>query len=76
MNKSIEASEFKAKCFALLDEVARYGITLVITKRGKPIADVVPHKKTTKDAFGLLKGRIKIKDDIISSTDIEWEASK
>lgn len=40
--RSIEANEFKAKCLALLDEVAQTRETLVVTKRGKPVAKVVP----------------------------------
>ena len=40
--RTIAASEFKAKCLALLDEVAATGETLVVTKRGKPVARVVP----------------------------------
>ena len=40
--RSIPASEFKAKCLALLDEVAQKRETLVVTKRGKPVAKVVP----------------------------------
>jgi prevent-host-death family protein len=40
--RTIPASEFKAKCLALLDEVARTKETLVVTKRGKPVAHVVP----------------------------------
>lgn len=40
--RTIPASEFKAKCLALLDEVAETKETLVVTKRGKPVAQVVP----------------------------------
>jgi len=42
VRKTIPASEFKAKCLALLDEVAQTKETLVVTKRGKPVAHVVP----------------------------------
>lgn len=40
--ETIQASEFKAKCLALLDEVARTGETIVITKHGEPVAKLVP----------------------------------
>lgn len=40
--RSIAASEFQAKCLALLDEVAETREGLVVTKRGKPVAKVVP----------------------------------
>jgi len=42
VRKTVPASEFKAKCLALLDEVAQTRETLVVTKRGKPVAHVVP----------------------------------
>ena len=38
----ISAGDFEAKCLALLDEVAETGVTLVVTNRGKPVAQVVP----------------------------------
>jgi prevent-host-death family protein len=40
--KSLKATDFKAGCLALLDEVARSGETITITKRGKPVAQLVP----------------------------------
>jgi prevent-host-death family protein len=40
--RTICASEFKAKCLKLMDQVAATGDTLVITKRGKPVARVLP----------------------------------
>jgi prevent-host-death family protein len=42
MARSIPASEFKAKCLALLDEVAETREAIVVTKRGKPVARVEP----------------------------------
>ncbi len=40
--RTINASTFKAECLALLDEVAATGETIVVTKRGKAVAQVVP----------------------------------
>jgi prevent-host-death family protein len=40
--KTINASEFKAKCLAILDEVAETGEVLTILKHGKPVAQLVP----------------------------------
>jgi prevent-host-death family protein len=76
MPRNIKASEFKAKCLALLDEVRRTGDRLVITKNGKPVADVVPHRSPNKNLIGALKGRGEILGDIISPIDVEWEALK
>jgi prevent-host-death family protein len=76
MSKVLKASEFKAKCLAVLDEVERTQRPVVITKRGKPIADVVPHVTPLRKARGVLKGRMEIVGDIISPLDVEWEALK
>jgi prevent-host-death family protein len=76
MSRVIKASEFKAKCLGLLDEVERTGDRLVITKKGKPIADVVPHRPAKRNFIGLFKGRGEIVGDIISPIDVEWEALK
>jgi prevent-host-death family protein len=77
MSKIIKASEFKAKCLALMDEVARTGRPVVITKKGEPLVDLVPHKaKSKKDAFGILKGELVITGDIMSPIDVEWDAMK
>lgn len=67
---TIEASKFKAKCFALLDHVARTGETLTITKHGKPVADLRPHRSPrAKSLIGLHKGQIEIIGDIVSPID-------
>jgi prevent-host-death family protein len=76
MSRIIKASEFKAKCLALIDEVERTGGRLTITKKGKPVADVVPHKSKKQGLLGIYKGRMEIVGDIISPIDVEWEALK
>src|SRR2546423_453883 len=61
MSKTIKASEFKAKCLALMDEVARTGESVVVTKKGEPLVELVPHKsKAKKSPFGILKGELAI----------------
>jgi prevent-host-death family protein len=78
MSAIIKASEFKAKCLALMDEVADTGERIVITKNGKPLVDLVPHQPASpkKELFGILKGEIEIVGDIISPIDVEWDALK
>ena len=77
MNRHIKASEFKAKCLALMDQVARTGHAVVITKKGKPIAELVPHRtRKTQNPFGIWKDSVKITGDIVSPIDVEWEALK
>ena len=74
--RTIKASEFKAKCLKLMDEVAETGEPLVITKSGKPIARLVPLTQRPKSLWGAHKGMIEIKGDIISPIDLDWEANR
>jgi antitoxin (DNA-binding transcriptional repressor) of toxin-antitoxin stability system len=52
--QTIQASEFKAKCLALMDKIAASGETLVVTKKGKPIVEMKPYSgKRVNSSFGL-----------------------
>lgn len=74
--RSIPASQFKSRCLALMDEVAATGEPLLITKHGKPVAELKPHRAPrAKSLIGLHKGEIEILGDIISPAyDGEWYA--
>jgi prevent-host-death family protein len=74
---TIQATEFKAKCLALMDQVARTGETIVVTKNGKPVAELRPHRPPrAKSLIGLHKGQLEIRGDIVSALDMPpWEAS-
>lgn len=74
--QSIKASEFKAKCLALMDQVARTGKPLLVTKNGKPIAELRPHQPACGPALGILKSQLTIKGDIISPLEADWDALK
>jgi prevent-host-death family protein len=74
--RTIKASEFKARCLKLMDEVAETGEPLVITKNGKPVAQMGPIVARPKTLRGLHKGQVKIKGDIIEPLDVEWEANR
>jgi prevent-host-death family protein len=67
----LAASKFKEQCLSLLDNLDPEGI--IITKRGKPVARVVPVSTDCAGLIGSMKGRIKIKGDILS-TGISWNA--
>ena len=69
--KTISATEFKAKCLQIFDNLDAEGI--VIEKRGKPVAKVVPIRPTNADWIGSMKGKIKVHGDIMS-TGIKWDA--
>ena len=70
--RTVKASEFKAKCLRLMDEVANGGGEIVITKKGKPVARLTPYQERPKSLFGLDKGRMKITGDIVSPMPAEW----
>jgi prevent-host-death family protein len=76
MKTTVPAGEFKAKCLKLIDEVAEKRKPLVITKRGKPIAHLVPVPAKRQDIVGSMKGSVTILGDIISPLDVEWDAMK
>lgn len=64
--RTIKASEFKAKCLKLMDEVNAGGDTLLVTKNGKPVVEVRPATRKRKSLWRLHAGQGKILADIIS----------
>ena len=75
MSNTIAAGEFKAKCLGLLDEVQRQRKEILITKRGKPVAKLVPVKEERSESFiGSMQGTMEIVGDIISPIDEKWDA--
>jgi prevent-host-death family protein len=66
--KKMAAGKFKVHCLAVMDEVAAKRQAVIITKRGKPVAKLVPIEKEKDEIFGFLKskGKIEIKGDIVS----------
>lgn len=74
---NINAAEFKAKCLKLIDEVAATHQPLVITKRGKPVARIVPIEDDAPppSLFGHMKGTGEIAGDILNMPPEEpWSA--
>jgi prevent-host-death family protein len=69
--RTIEAAQFKAQCLALLDELE--SDDLLITRSGKPVAQVVPYARGDADLIGSLRGKVGIKGDI-STTGVHWNA--
>ena len=74
--QEIAISEFKAKCLAVLDQVQKTKRPIRITRRGKPVAEVVPPSpESPKDIFGFMKGSVEILGDIVSPANDpeDWE---
>ena len=72
--RTIKASEFKARCLKLMDEVARSGEDVVITKRGRPVSRLAPCGEQPETLFGADRDLIVINGDIVGPLDVEWEA--
>jgi prevent-host-death family protein len=72
IQKTMPAAEFKAKCLKVLDELEAEGI--VITKRGRAVARVIPAVEAdNKKLIGSMKGKIEIHGDLFS-TGMKWNA--
>ena len=71
----IGAADFKVNCLRITEEVARNRRPVVITKRGKPIAKLVPIEEGVIDIFGRMAGTITICGDIVGPIEhLEWTA--
>jgi antitoxin (DNA-binding transcriptional repressor) of toxin-antitoxin stability system len=64
--KRMAAGSFKVHCLAVMDEVQSKRETVLITKRGKPVAKLVPADRETDDIFGFLVGEGTIQGDVVS----------
>ncbi|RLA95172.1 MAG: type II toxin-antitoxin system prevent-host-death family antitoxin [Deltaproteobacteria bacterium] len=74
--RTMKASEFKAKCLRLMDEIGQTGEEIIITKNGKPVSILKPYSTIPKTLFGLHKGKIKSKDDLIAPLDVTWDVEE
>ena len=69
--KKMGAAQFKEQCLSVLDTLGPEG--LVITKHGKPVAKLIPIEIASSALIGSLKGKIKVKGNILS-TGLRWDA--
>lgn len=71
--RAIPAGQFKARCLALLDQVARTGDEMIITKRGKPVARLVPIASAEPAS---LAGSVTTRDDIVGPILETWDLDR
>jgi prevent-host-death family protein len=64
--KKMAAGAFKANCLAVMDEVQAKRITVVITKRGKPVAKLIPVTSDTDDIYNFFAGKGYVTGDVVS----------
>ena len=74
----VNATEFKARCLAILDDVDTNGTTVTVTKRGLPVATIKPARhKSWKPFKGVLAGKVKIPDNILDADGSDlWDAAR
>lgn len=76
MPKVMSAAEFKARCLEVLDRVAEDQQPVVVTKRGRPVAQVVPILRKPKRLYGAMRGEIDVLGDIVGPVDDGWEVAR
>jgi len=77
MTKSrVSTSELKARCSKIIEDVARRRVPVFITKRGRPLAKIVPLDEERESLFGFAKGCITVRGDIVDPLDLTWEAAE
>ncbi len=73
---TIPAGEFKAKCLHIMDEVNQTRQSIIITKRGKPVAKLIPFAEEKLKLFGKLKGSMTLLSDITQPIAVVWHADE
>lgn len=72
----VTVSDLKAHALELVSRVSSSGATLVITKRGKPVAQLVPFRPAGKAVPGRLRHALVALGDVVSPTGVDWEAAR
>ena len=78
MERKINAAAFKARCLALIDEVAETGEPITVTKRGKAKVQIVAVREKPKTLWGATKGTFRILCDIVGPIVVpeEWDEER
>ena len=74
VSRRISAAEFKAQCLKLMDNVADNRLEIVITKRGQPVAKLVPYEDVASSVWGFMAGTAIIHGDILDVPVEDWDA--
>jgi prevent-host-death family protein len=67
--RTISASDFKARCLGVLDEVQKVRTEVIITKRGKPVARLLPVGQSRGSLRGAWKDLVRVRGDIVA---VDW----
>lgn len=72
---TISASEFKATCLELMDEIARTDADVIVTKHGRPVVRVSAVQTAVESPWGFIRGSVVAHGDIISPDSAAWAES-
>jgi prevent-host-death family protein len=70
----IPAAAFKAECLKLMDRVEQTRAPIIITKHGRPVAQLAPIPANPRSLFGYMKDSVRTVGDITAPVDVEWHA--
>ena len=70
----ISAAQFKAECLKLMDLVEKTREPIVITKHGRPVAQLAPVPADDDSLFGYMKNTMRVEGDVMASVGEEWSA--
>lgn len=73
--KTVAATEFKEHCLALLEEVRQTRQSLLVTRHGKPVAEVSPYVPRQRGSMNPLKGSILYQGELVAPLDEEWDSA-
>ena len=74
---TVTATELKVRCAEVLERVTVEHRTVTVTKRGRPVARIVPiAAEPAKSLMGYARGGIKVTGDLLAPLDVEWEAAE
>jgi prevent-host-death family protein len=73
--KTVAATEFKAHCLALLEEVRETRQPLLVTRHGRPVVEISPYVPKDASRTNPLKGSILFQGDLISPIDEKWDSA-
>jgi prevent-host-death family protein len=72
----MRAADFKARCLAAMDQVEATGEPIVVTKRGRPVASLVPATGKRTPLRGFLRDGVRSVGDVVSPLEFEWDAAR
>jgi prevent-host-death family protein len=75
-SKSVPATEFKARCLTLLEEVRESRQPLLVTRHGRPVVEICPYVPKDARRVNPLKGSIVHQGDLTSPIDEKWDSSQ